>query len=253
MQTEEKETKRLRLSKKRLCGIALAIIILSAALIYFSWHSQTNQTLQLKAVIADQAALTVGFDATFVATVMTLLNESGYKVDYYIGDQVTVDLYRNLPKQGYDIIILRVHTPNIFSGEPYDESKYVNEQLGGELAHAIYINFSYFAITPSFVKNSMKGKFRNSTVIHMGCGGLLDTSMAEAFVERGAKVYIGWRSTVLADHMDRATEFLLKHLVTERKTVEQAVTETMKDVGPYPVLAFYPSEAGMTVIADGQV
>jgi len=71
----------------------------------------------------------------------------------------------------------------------------------------------------------------------------LQSCWAEAFVERGAKVYIGWRQSVLADHTDQATELLLKHLITERKIINQSVTETMTEMGPYPVLAYYPPEA----------
>lgn len=246
------ETKRL--SKKRLYGIVLAVIIVSAAFIYFSWHPPANQTFQLKAVIIDQAILTVGEDLPFLITARDILEGAGYKVDYVSGEGVTVNFYRNLPKQGYGIIILRTHTvmsEAIYTGEQYDKSKYVYEQLNGELVDAIYGNQSYFAITPSFVENSMEGKFRNSTIINMGCGGLSVTSMAEAFVGRGAKVYIGWRESVLIDHSDEATELLLRHLIIERNTVDQAVTETMDQVGGYPnpTLAYYPAEAGnMTVI-----
>jgi hypothetical protein len=231
---------------KKICGIALAVIIVSAAFIYFSWHSPTNQTFQLKAIIVDQAVLTVGEDPVFITNVTNILKDAGYTVDYCSGEEVTVNFYRNLPTDGYSIIILRVHTPNIFSGEQYSKTKYVYEQLTGQLVHAIYINQSYFAITPSFVENSMRGKFRNSTIINMGCSGLMDTSMAEAFIEKGAKVYIGWRESVLSDHSDQATELLLRHLITENQTIEQAVTETMNEVGSYPnpTLAYYPPEAG---------
>ena len=31
-------------------------------------------------------------------------------MDYYPGEQVTVDFYRTLPLRGYDVLILRVHS-----------------------------------------------------------------------------------------------------------------------------------------------
>jgi hypothetical protein len=249
---KEKETKRL--GKKWLCGIALIAIIVSTAFIYFSWLSPTKETFRLKALIVDQGVLTVGLDSVFITNVTNILKDAGYKVDYFSGEEVTVNFYRNLPKQGYEIIILRTHTvmsEAIYTGEQYDKSKNVYEQLNGELMDAIYGNQSYFAITPSFVENSMEGRFRNSTIINMGCGGLSVTSMAEAFVEKGAKVYIGWRESVLADYSDQATELLLRNLITENQTIDQAVNETMNEVGGYPnpTLAYYPAEAGnMTVI-----
>jgi hypothetical protein len=68
--------------------------------------------------------------------------------------------------------------------------------------------------------------------------------MAEAFIEKGAKVYISWNGSVSASHRDQATTQLLKHLITEKQTIKQAVTETMKEVGSDPahgsILQYYP-------------
>jgi hypothetical protein len=107
---------------------------------------------------------------------------------------------------------------------------------------------SLFAITPNFVKKSMKGEFQNTLVIMMGCEGLCNTKMAKTFVEKGAKAYISWNGNVLASHTDLATTHLVQHLVIKKLTLEQSVLETSEQVGPDPVhnslMIYYPIEAG---------
>jgi hypothetical protein len=82
----------------------------------------------------------------------------------------------------------------------------------------------------------------------MGCEGLNNTRMAEAFIEKGAKVYIGWTSSVSASYTDQATAHLLQHLIAEKQTIKQAIDNTMKEVGldlAYSsTLGYYPLESG---------
>jgi len=225
--------------KKLLCVIVLAIIIVSVTFIYFSQNS--SPTDQLKAAIIEPQG-----SATFNKDMTNILEEAGYTVDFHIGKDVSVGFYKSLPTGGYRIIVIITHSTSgsIYTDERYKKSKYVYEQLTGQLLEVTYDYQSYFAITSSFVENSMNGRFKNSTIMMMGCSGLMTTDMAEAFVERGARAYIAWRQSVLTDYTDKATVLLLEHLITERKTIEQAVTETMEEMGPYPILAYYPSEAG---------
>jgi hypothetical protein len=236
---KEKEAKRL--SRKRLCAIALAVIIVSTTFIYFSLRSPSDQTFQLKAVIIDQATLTDTNGFFFEATV-SILQEANYTVDYYIGKGVTVEFYMNLPSHAYSLIIMRTHSrpTGICTGEPYKKTEHAAEQLNGELTQIFVGNESYFGITASFIRNSMRGRFRNTIILNMGCDALSETKIAEAFIEKGAKAYIGWKQSVLASHTDQATIHLLIHLIMERKTISQAVTETMTEMGPYPILDYYP-------------
>jgi len=93
----------------------------------------------------------------------------------------------------------------------------------------------YFGITPSFVQ-SMKGKFDDTLIIMMGCNGLdpAHTSMAEALIDKGAKVCIGWDELVSSFHTDHAITRLLQKLFVEKKTIQIAVEEINKEVGPDP-------------------
>jgi hypothetical protein len=219
----------------------------------------------LKAAIVDHLSLTVP-NQTFVQTAATILTKANFTVDYFSGEKVTVNFYRNLPMGGYKLIILRVHSAvgpennpplALFTSELLDSRKYVKEQLTDQLQGVVFIPYRpgdkhYFGIPPKFIRISMNGKLPNSVVIAMGCDSLTYTDMAQAFIEKGAEAYIGWNASVSASHTDTATISLLQHLITEKQTIKQAIENTMKEVGPDPTyksqLTYYPLEAGDTCV-----
>lgn len=100
----------------------------------------------------------------------------------------------------------------------------------------------------------MKGRFQNTLIIMMGCEGLENSLMAEAFTEKGAKAYIGWDDSILGTRNDPAIRCLLQHLIMEKQTVEKAVANTMKEFPPSQndnsVLQYYPLETGEQTIED---
>jgi len=248
--------KERRIATAIFLAFILLIVIFSAYFTYNFLNQPQNQTTnptsnpespQPKAIIFDQLSLTFP-NQTFVQTATNILTTANYTVYYYEGNQVTVDLYRSLPARGYSLIVLRVHAAlgageqppvALFTAEPYSNTRYVPEQLNDQLIKVAYgivgqeISY-YFAIWPNFVKYSMNGKFQNTTIIMMGCDGFKYMHMAEAFIEKGAKAYISWNSKVSASHTDQATIQLLKHLITEKQTIKQAIAETMEEVGPDP-------------------
>jgi hypothetical protein len=219
-----------------------------------------NPNPELRAAIVDQLSLTFP-NQTFIETAASTLTRAGYTVDYFRGEKVTVEFYRNLPTHNYSLIILRVHsaaaalegkefveTPvSFFTSEDYSQTRYVQEQLTDQLLIGSYSMPQppyYFGITPKFVTTSMKGAFQNTAVVMMGCEGLNNTRMAEAFIEKGAKVYVGWTSSVSASYTDQATAHLLQHLIAEKQTIKQAVDNTIEEVGPDQTynsqLIYYP-------------
>jgi len=265
--TKERER---RISTVMFLALLLLIIIISA---YFA-HAFLNQSqtinlspCQLRAAIVDQLSLTFP-NQTFIKTATNTLKQAGYAVDYYPGEKATVEFYRNLPTHGYSLIVLRVHSAmtvgsgpiqgslGLFTSEVRSQTKYVYEQLTSQLAGAKFPNEEtiYFGISPLFVLHSMKGSFQNTTIIQMGCDGLAYTTMAEAFIQKGAKVYISWSGAVLASHTDRATSRLLQNLIIQKGTIEQSVNDAMKEVGADPayesLLTYYPVEAGEQRIQD---
>lgn len=243
-----------------LSAIIISSIVVAISLNFF-WSSEPEVN---KAALVDHLSLTSP-NQSFVDDATEILEQAGYTVDYYPGEEVTVEFYKSLPTHGYRLIILRVHSAatvlegneiveapvSLFTSENYSQTRYVWEQLNGQLVVALYTvsePLCYFGIAPKFVTTSMNGKFQNTIVIMMGCEGLSNPTVAEAFVEKGAEVYIGWNQGVLASHTDTATTQLLKHLITEKQTIEQAVENTMEEIGPDPVynslLIYYPISSG---------
>src|SRR3972149_1506032 len=113
------------------------------------------------AVIVDQLSLTQPNPA-FIETATDTLEGAGYTVDYFPGEEVTVDFYRNLPTHGYDLVILRVHGGRVmsedgrrdyvglFTSEPYSETGYLDDHKAQRLVISWYYEGSpaYFGILP---------------------------------------------------------------------------------------------------------
>jgi hypothetical protein len=251
--------------------VAFVFVVLLLSLVFYFFlrpsggHNLPNGQLgRPRAAILDQLSLYLPNQA-FIENSIQILTKAGFNVVYYGENEVTVDFFRRLPSLGYKLIIMRVHsglmfkenkiTKNVtfFTSEPYSTTKYVMEQLRDEVVPAI-VSFTptfmenqpvYFAITPEFVRSSMEGGFENTVIIMMGCNGLTYTPMAEALIQRGALVYIGWNLPVSIDYVDNATLHLLNGLIAERRTILDAVMATRNEIGPDPnydaELVFYPT------------
>ncbi|MGQ9460791.1 MAG: hypothetical protein ACUVRA_06135 [Candidatus Bathyarchaeaceae archaeon] len=235
--------------------ILVAIIAIIGFLIYsYLKPSTPSPTAQLKAAIVDHLSLTAP-NPSFNQTVTSILEAVNYTVDYYPGEEVDVEFYRNLPTHDYDLIILRVHSalrdpegrPLVFfTSQNYSTEKYVPEQVTDRIVPVAYNpeeakeGILYFGITPKFVEQDMKGRFRGTTIIMMGCNGLTYIEMAKALIYRGAKVYIGWSQAVSASHTDNATIQLLEHLITENQTIKDAVGEISPDLSHNSKLDYFP-------------
>jgi len=239
--------------------VVLLIVILFSVFMIGSmvYEQPLDSDSSLKAVIVDQLGSTFPSEF-FIVSATELLEQAGYTVDYYSSDEVTVELYRNLPTQDYRLVILRVHSAAglldgkcdllLFTSEEFSNKKYLYEQLADQIGWAGYYEGGpiYFAIRKEFVKHCMNGRLENAIVIMMGCDGYILPNMAKAFIEREAKFYIGWDGAVTATHTDQTTIQLLKHITEGNQTIKTALTETMKEIGPDPAtgakLRIYPEE-----------
>lgn len=213
----------------------------------------------VRAAIVDHLSISWPNPA-FVKECKAILEGAGFAVDYYKGEQVTVEFYRTLPIHGYKLIVLRGHSAYIhkylslamFTSEPYSKQRYVYEQLRNRVASGYIEPYRkgdprYLVITDKFVRFSMKGSFNDAIVVMMGCTGVKRCA-ASAFIEKGARAYIGWNGLVSAGYTDRATIQLLKRVLVQKETIGNAVTQTVRDVGREPqyksTLLFWPIEAG---------
>jgi len=207
-----------------------------------------------------------GESSSFTEEASRLLMARGLSVRIHKNDEVTVDLYRRLPTYGYKLIILRVHAgvserlpehPTfLFTSEPYSTSKYVFEQLSDEIMGGVLNpeagEKSVFTVGPMFVKVSMQGTFDGAAIILSSCLGLYNEHLARALIDKGASVFVSWNERVTLDHTDKAVLVLLRALIVEKTSVEEAVRRAMKEVGPDQTyksfLTYYPSSRGAASI-----
>lgn len=261
---KDREDRKVIPNKTIILGIICFGFLSFVAFFYLHQSHQTtkprgNHAPPLKAAIVDHLSIAHP-NQVFVKKCSAILKEAGYTVDYYKGEDVTVEFYRDLPTYEYDLIIFRVHSTYIhkylslafFTSEPYSRQRYVYEQLRNRVARGYIEPYrqgdpQYLVVTDKFVRYSMQGSFKETIIIVMGCSGI-KKCMAKAFLEKGAKAYIGWEGLVTANHTDRTTIRLLKHLLVERQPIASAVGKTMEEVGSKSqynnTLLFWPIEAG---------
>jgi len=229
-----------------------------------------NANPKFRAAIVDQLSLTYP-NQTFIEAAVNTLEQAGYTVDYYAGENVTVGFYRDLPVQDYNVIILRVHSTCdllsgssttetsvcLFSSELVSSSKYVSEQFTCALVGVYFLprhegDSEYFGISNVFVRDNVNGRFNNTLIVMMGCEGLTNTLMADAFLARGAMACIGWNGPVLQAQTDATTTTLLDHLFVERQTIVSALKQTYSELGADPeyksIMIYYPESAANQII-----
>jgi len=264
--------KKQRKNRKKLAyGIIVVILIFVCFLVYSFLHSSSSQV----AIVDHLSFFPEQRNQTFVNTCTNILQEGGLTWAYYKGEKITVDFYRKLPSCGANLIILRVHSAimkteegiisilGLFTSELYSPEaakKYPEDVKYDRLVRAFFPgeDEEYFGIVPSFVEKSMEGKFKETLIIMMGCEGLgyinalnhtrvTYTDMAEAFVKKGAKVYISWDGPVGIGHTDQATVHLLQSLILKKRTLKEAVEQTNYYAGPDVIynstLKYHPNTA----------
>jgi hypothetical protein len=175
-------------------------------------------------------------------------------VSYFNSTSVTVPFYRELVEGDYGIIIFRAHSAmrvnativDLFTSEIYRENGY--PEYSGLLSKAEYLvplgqekGQFYFAITPDFVERF--GRFPKSIVIAMGCSSLNVSGMAEAFINRGAKAYVGWTNIVLPNDTDHETAKFLNMFLGKNYTLASSISAT------YPPHNYYDPNIGIRVFS----
>lgn len=243
-------------NKKKLVYIVIAVMIILIPSVYFYSVSVTEPSPP-KAAIIDQLgssklAASIRFEnQTFVEAAEELLHLRYSIIDYY-SDNATVEQYKELASRGYKLIVWRAHSAldlkskyvAISATDKYS-SDYYNAYLDNEQLTLCNITGDsdlskmYLGITPKFVKEVMNGRFDDTTIILMSCNGLRSGyyATAQAFEQKGVRVFISWDEWVDFENNDRATSLLLQYLLNENDTVNIAT-------GRIPA---YQSESGATV------
>lgn len=263
--------------------IIAAVIVVITVLTGFMEQGQSSEMVSNgppRAVIIDQ--LSEEFPNSFFYQEATeYLENAGYQVDVVTTKDVTVDFYKNLPEKNYKMVIVRTHGADshqgdnvvLFTGERYQEDKYIQEQLFGQVTKAspllevayrptndsesnwVIVNDTYsylkssvqkeekgenayFAISPKLVSDSMQGKFHDTIFVLGGCNTLANPSLANSLIKRGASVVIGWDNKVGNTDNDNAILYFLDSYLTKDLGIEQSldyIRDAMNpDFMPYP-------------------
>ena len=252
-------------NQQRLANTFFLFLIITGSFIFLVSNPLGSVSIQhsrpFKAALVDEVAATYP-DPYLTDNITLTLTRAGYSVDYFGPNDVTVDFFRSLPSMGYGIIILRNHaTASVPSdliafvtSELFNSTKYVNEQEAGLVVDASVDNTRYFAITPAFFRQYAQGRFSNTIIIAEGCGGLVNSEMAQAFVSRGANIYISWDGTVQTNQSDGGTILLMQQMIAGHR-VDDAVTFATEN-SPASILytsqmRYYPlNEAGLVLPAQ---
>lgn len=248
--------------------MALAVLVVGLpGLLILSACSAPGPEPESRAAIIDQLCVVFPNQA-FIEQITRELEEYGFKVDIYSGDNVTVDLYRQLPSYGYKLIVFRVHSgllgvdPRVvnrtwlYTAEPYSKTSHIVEQFDDQVTYAKTHEDTpwFFAISAKFIEKSLEGKFNKTAIIMMGCDCLHFEDFAEAFIQKGASTYIAWDASVMLNYVDGTTPVLIEKLCSDKLTVKEAVDQTMDEKGTDPdfgaELKYYPEQSGRQTLAE---
>jgi hypothetical protein len=182
---------------------------------------------------------------SFVSDISSLSSSAGYSIDYYSPEKLSFSILTHLPEMGYSILVFRTHgvlgEPVVATSMTYSSHAQLVAQLRGDLGRVQVSQHQYFGIMPGFVTEEMCGRFPGTVVLGMGCSSLISDGLAKAFVEKGARSFVGWNGWVTQGHTDAVFANLVK-LLLSGESVGQAVDNTMKTIGP-------DSSTGSSIIA----
>jgi hypothetical protein len=213
----------------------------------------SSPSTQPRAAIIDQTGYSFP-SPDFIDQAEAYLKEAGYAVTYHAPQEVTVGFYRTLPDKGYDLILFQSHStsevmvpdeeqdpedispgPFLFTTELYAQQRHLTLQVTDQVrASELFFEDSplLFAVGPEFVRRSMRVLFPDTVIIIGGCQSLAEPDLAQAFLEKGAVVVVGWDEMVNLSHNNRAVLRLLEAMLVEGLSAEEAVETAMAEVGP---------------------
>jgi len=260
---EAKEKKQYNINRKWvILSLVLTILIISVSLFLFFFQTNAIE-FSFKAAIVDQLGGSFP-NKNFIGNVTEILQQYNFTVVHNRSAEITVNFYKSLPKSNPGVVIFRVHSAirnntqlvDFFTSEKYKPDEYAEY---GDCLSKAWLSWKsnyYFAIGPGFVE-IMDGDFPKSVVIAMGCDSLKYSTMAEAFIDKGAKLYIGWTGLVSVADSDEATIKLLELLFIQNKTIEYAISHCnsyLDDKLPPPEfegrLAYFPKDVGDKKVWD---
>ena len=200
---------------------------------------------------------------TLINSLVKLFESKGYHVVLYNSTEVTVNFMGSVLCSNYDIVIFRIHGGKVydqngresgfiafFTNEPYSPDKYMDLQVQGLVGRgipALNPEKRVFVVTPLYV-SSLSCNTHPKIIIVASCYSMYGTSMAEALVKKGVKVYIGWDGLVYASVNDAVLYKLVEGLLNG-DSVSESVLKTYNNAWGDSRLLYYPSKAGSLTLS----
>jgi hypothetical protein len=95
--------------------------------------------------------------------------------------------------------------------------EYYREDLGKKITE------SFYAVTPRFIKDNVNGTMPNSIVFNGSCQSMKTNGLANAFIAKGAKTYLGFKETVLTSTCNnKAVQFFTSLVGPDLKTTGES-------------------------------
>jgi len=153
------------------------------------------------------------------------------KVDYMTNLECSKASIQNF--SNYGIIVIDTHGWN---GDIIFTRDMINESLESLSEDEIYNLFSsavkmftmrdgntYAALTSKFIKNLIKDKFPNSIIFNGSCESLKNDQLAEAFISKGAKTYVGFSGNISTQTCtEKAKQFFSALVGNQLKTTGES-------------------------------
>jgi len=230
-----------RRKRRKWMLLMMLLVLVALACIYvlqISSRSEfTEESSFRRAVILD--GLSIDYpNESFISSAKKVLSQAGFAVEVYHGENVTLNLLRELPSRNYDLVIFRVHGGRIkqpiglFIGgglfiEKCSPSSHKEDVESGYLllGRPYFSNDTYCVAPPHYITDKLKGSFKGTVIIAASCFTGDDEVLASAFFKRGARAYIGFKGKVSPPYIDAFTIKLLQELYVEKLPLEEAFAE----------------------------
>ena len=178
-----------------------------------------------------------------VEVISTYLQQSGYTVpDTYCNEEVTVDLMKTL--YNYDFIYMATHGAtrsfprdvSILTGQIADSNIFYElwtYLINAEIQIGTAGGNSYFALSENFFTPYT---YPDSFVYMNACSSLKNDSLADAFLNNGASVYLGWDNTSFLTLGNIHNPQFFQELTKPNNTLKQAYDNTI--AMHYPAIVY---------------
>lgn len=217
--------------------LLLALILIVGLVLVYDSATRWGRDSSGRGVVAILDPLSEDSASDFTAKCAELFEGAGYEVEAFLGEEVTLNRIKGLSSE-YAAIIFRVHSGVFegkawfFTGEPYDNSKHVMEQLANQvhIGRTARNSDLLFAVGADFVTTFLEDRLGGTLIVLMGCDGLASRDLADAFLGVGASAFVSWDGPVLLADTDNVTLALVEGLVSEM-TLSQALERSLQIAG----------------------